>query len=390
MAAVLAIVTHRSHSKVGTANVAPRGQKTGTSTRVGPAEYYERSSDDGRPTGGEQPAALLEPLPQGQVQRHAGIGYELVQALDAPVLQMVEQLPDVHHFFATCLPVVAEQVIDVPKIILENIPSRRLCREPQLAEQLAEVPTILYFLKQRIPMQIVDTPVPHGSRGASGGLQGFLPSHVEQTVDIPALRSGVRRLQGFLPEQSATAFGEADHRFPAASVEQIVDFPVSGRGLQDSRPGQRSASSSQSPADFANDAFHGVFALFSKTKKVRLYLRTRGRTCLRTRAHGRRQLMTRPRCLRRRRRRSLTLTSSTWSSMGAGGGASGSQLASSIAGGWPLRMGHRLAIQYGGLRGSSAEGQGDWGLVRQWIHGLRQCLGACAVLYFLREGELGS
>ena len=77
--------------------------------------------------------------------------------------------------------------------------------------------------------------------------------------------------------------------------------------------------------------------------------------------------------------------------MGAGGGASGTQLASSIAGGWPRQMGHRLAIQYGGPRGSSAEGQGDWGLVRQWIHGLRQRLGACcAVSYFLREGELGS
>ena len=111
--------------------------------------------------------------PQGQVQRHAGSGYELVQALDAPVLQKVEQLPDVHHFFATCLPAVAEQVIDVPEIILENIPSRRLCREPQLAEQLVEVPTILTpsFLRM---LQNVDTPVPHGGRGASGGLQGFL------------------------------------------------------------------------------------------------------------------------------------------------------------------------------------------------------------------------
>ena len=110
VAAVLATVTHRSHPKVGTANDAPRGQKTVTSTRVEPAEYYELSSDDGRPTGGERPGALLEPWPQGQVQRHAGIGYELVQALDAPVLQMVEQFPDAHHFFATCLPVVAEQV----------------------------------------------------------------------------------------------------------------------------------------------------------------------------------------------------------------------------------------------------------------------------------------
>ena len=100
VAAVLATVTHHSHSKVGTANDAPRDQRTVTSTRVGPAEYYELSSDDGRPTGGERPAALLEPLPQGKVQRHAGIGYEIVQHLDVPVLQMVEQLSNVTQFFA--------------------------------------------------------------------------------------------------------------------------------------------------------------------------------------------------------------------------------------------------------------------------------------------------
>ena len=120
---------------------------------------------------------------------------------------MVEQLVDVLSLYDLQVP---EQVIDVPKIILENIPSRRLCREPQLAEHLVEVPTVLYFLKQK-----VDNPVPR--RGGAGSLQGFIPGHssapVEQTVDIPAPRSGVRRLQGFLTEQSATAFGEADDRF---------------------------------------------------------------------------------------------------------------------------------------------------------------------------------
>ena len=53
------------------------------------------------------------------------------------------------------------------------------------------------------------------------------------------------------------------------------------------------------------------------------------------------------------------MTLSSWSILGAGGGASGSRLASDIAGGWPRQMGHRLAIPSGGLRGSSAEGQGD-------------------------------
>ena len=110
IAAVLATVSHRSYSNVDTANAALRGQKIGTSTEVGPAEFFELFSDDGRPHRGERPAALREPRPQGEVQRHAGIGYELAQNLDVPVLHMVEQLPDVLQFFATCLPVVTEQV----------------------------------------------------------------------------------------------------------------------------------------------------------------------------------------------------------------------------------------------------------------------------------------
>ena len=84
-----------------------------------------------------------------------------------------------------------------------------------------------------------------------------------------------------------------------------------------------------------------------------------------------------------------TLRWSTWSTMGACGGASGLLLASGTAGGWPLPMGPRLAIPYGGRRGSSAEGQGDV-LGRQWIHVLRQFLCLCRIFFFLREGELGS
>ena len=61
VAPVLATVTHHSHSKVGTANAALRGQKIGTSTGVGLAEYFELSSDGGRPTAGLRPASMLEP-----------------------------------------------------------------------------------------------------------------------------------------------------------------------------------------------------------------------------------------------------------------------------------------------------------------------------------------
>ena len=89
-----------------------------------------------------RPTLLAEGRPQGKVQRHAGIGYELVAALDAPVLQ-VDQLADVLQFFDTCLPVVAKQLIEVPKIYLQDaVPQRSVLRQLLLAEQLVEVPTV--------------------------------------------------------------------------------------------------------------------------------------------------------------------------------------------------------------------------------------------------------
>ena len=180
-------------------------------------EYFPMTDDEGSElSAGMRPAPLEEGRPQGKLQRHAGIGYELVLALDAPVLQMVEQLPDVHHFFATCLPVVAEQVIHVPKIILENIPSRRLCRDPQLAEQLVEVPTIASYSWLQLGMEHnVDIPVPCG-----GGRRG----RKRRTRLWPKLQ---RR-----PGQSSTAFHGAEHQDEESEEELYEDveyFEYHGR-----------------------------------------------------------------------------------------------------------------------------------------------------------------
>ena len=54
---------------------------------------------------------------------------------------MVEEPAEVLHFSDT-FSHVAEQVINVPKIILEGIPMRTLAREPQLVEQPVEVPAV--------------------------------------------------------------------------------------------------------------------------------------------------------------------------------------------------------------------------------------------------------
>ena len=89
---------------------------------------------------------------------------------------------------------IAEQVIEVPKLPCSSCPSRSPCLEPQMAEQLVEVPTVLScaLLQQQIVEQIVDIPVPHGR--------------------------GRRRLQDSLPRQGSTASG----------AEQIADSPIGG------------------------------------------------------------------------------------------------------------------------------------------------------------------
>ena len=185
---------------------------------------YEEEPDGRRPA--------TPPGPQEWVQRHTleFVSFaSMVQILDAPVPQMVEQLPDVLQFFYTPKPD-PEQVIEVPKILPEDVPVRTVVRDAQLAEQLVEVPTIVsYSSSQPIMEQNVDIPVPGREEGISG-------------------------LQGFPPEQSSTATHSSEDRISERIVEQIVDIPVSGGGLQDFRPGQSSSSSSHLPAGVHEDA----------------------------------------------------------------------------------------------------------------------------------------
>ena len=152
---------------------------------------------------------------------------------------MVEQLPDVLRFFDR-LAIVPGQAIEVPKIL----PFRAVLRDPQLAEQLVELPTIVSY--------------------------SSLQRNMEQNVDIPVLGRGGRAsgLQGFLPGQGSTATRSPKKRISERIVEQIVDIP--GGGLQDFRPGQSSSASSSSPAGVhgsADGPGEGFFSHFPQKKQ---------------------------------------------------------------------------------------------------------------------------
>ena len=160
------------------------------------------------PATGSRPDRLAGVRPQERVQQHPVDQIvdtaPAMPILDVPVPLMGEQLVDVLRFFNTLCPV-AEQVIDVPKISLEDIPARRLCRVPQLVEQLVEVPTVVPYLSflQRTVEQTVDNPASHG-RGLRGGIEGFFPGQgsTPAVVCFPVPRGD---LQGFLPGQGSLA-----------------------------------------------------------------------------------------------------------------------------------------------------------------------------------------
>ena len=136
--------------------------------QVAGTQYFAMDVDVVLATG-SRPDRLAGVRPQERVQQHSADQIvdtaPALPILDVPVPLMGEQLVDVLRFFDTLCPV-AEQVIDVPKISLEDIPARRLCREPQLVEQLVEVPTVVSYSSflQRTVEQHVDIPVPVGER----------------------------------------------------------------------------------------------------------------------------------------------------------------------------------------------------------------------------------
>ena len=119
---------------------------------------------------------------------HLGVGYEIAQNLGVPVPQMVEQLPDILRFFDTLMPD-PEQVIEVPKILPEDVSTRTVVREPQLPEQLVDVPTNPAYALAVVAVQTLGwrtaaalmeqfggTPAPgRGGGGDQGGSRGPRP-----------------------------------------------------------------------------------------------------------------------------------------------------------------------------------------------------------------------
>ena len=120
-----------------------------------------------------RPSPLVEVRPSVRAQRHvveqlADIA-PMVQILDSPEPQMVVQLLEVFRLLDTQLP--DEQAISVPTVSCSLCLSRSRVPEPQSADQLVEVPTVL--TPARIAVQIAEQIV--GTSAPRGRVRGSLP-----------------------------------------------------------------------------------------------------------------------------------------------------------------------------------------------------------------------
>ena len=217
LAVAMAVAEARHHSS--------RGQTTATA--ISEVEEQETNNaprrQKARPPG-MRPASLAEPQgTQVVLQRHVAeqvLYAPVVHILDAPMPQTGDQLIVA---FRSLDNLMADQVIAVPKISCPSHAGRAALREPQIVEQLVEVPTVLTysFIQQRTAEHIIDLPVPR-TRGLHGGLQVSPPSQVtqrtaEQITDFPVRRTGTGGgLQG-----SSSGQGSAQR-----TVEQNVDITV--------------------------------------------------------------------------------------------------------------------------------------------------------------------
>ena len=121
------------------------GRVPGEPTPQEPGTQHFFLDDDSVPElGGSRPDRLVDVRPEGRVPRRiveqTVDTVPVVQLLHVPVPQMVDSVVEVLKILDKSVPDV-EQVIEVPKILQHVALQRSSLQEPQLAEQLVEVPT---------------------------------------------------------------------------------------------------------------------------------------------------------------------------------------------------------------------------------------------------------
>ena len=173
-----------------------------------------------------RPSPLVEVRPCVRAQRHVveqlADFAPMVQILDSPVPQMVDYVAEALRLLDRPI---AEQVIAVPTVSCSSCPSRSRVPEPQSADQLVEVPTVLTptRIALQIAEQIVDTPVLHGR--ARGSLPG------QSSAARRPAQSSRRRFAGriwHMPAAGLYGYIESDSAKAAYAIVGDVPFFLAG------------------------------------------------------------------------------------------------------------------------------------------------------------------
>ena len=200
--------------------------------------YFDLYDED---TEGARPDRLVGVRPQERNQRHTVEQIVdtvlIVPSLDVPVPQMENQLVDVCRLFDVLIP---EQAIEVPTISPTPRPlrRRRVLFAEQTAEQVVEVPTIIFFSFSRYS-------------GLWSRTSTFQFLVVEGSTSV---------FKVFLPRQRSTErLLFSQERSSERIVEQIVDSRVLGGG---------SSASSSSSREHAGEGVFSTFFPGEKSAKV--------------------------------------------------------------------------------------------------------------------------
>ena len=148
--------------------------------------FYTFGDDQEVLAAGVRPAPLSEVRMQDGVQRHLGISYELVQALDVPALQIGEEVDEVpmnasrNRLLQKFLRQQQVTVQEIPAVRHRYPGGERRVRQ-RTVEKIVNRPRVR--ISERVVKQTVDIPAP-----SSGRISERI---VEQTVDIPRPRARI-------------------------------------------------------------------------------------------------------------------------------------------------------------------------------------------------------
>ena len=184
-----------------------------TTRAAGVTELFQLYEDE---INGVRPPPLVEVRPQGQLERHTGVGFELVQALEVPVLHRMEVADDINYL---------QLLRGLAVVPVGSSPGNRRKRKKRRKKKLPKTSSSRSSpLQVRYPDHTIELDVDAGDQGikfwyvTDGSEEAMLLSHSGATRSTVVRKHG--KLWWLWPDGETQATKEYDQR---------ADVPVEPR-----------------------------------------------------------------------------------------------------------------------------------------------------------------